>query len=150
MEYKVKGSVIMWRLGVLISLLMMIAVAGCSNPASTTSALAGEDNSLQNLPVNISIATVDSLRQRDDVVLIDVREDWEYAAGHIPGTVLIPLGQLSSRLAEIPTDKTVIAVCRSDNRSGQATRFLKERGFTVHNMTGGMIAWEQAGYAVEK
>jgi rhodanese-related sulfurtransferase len=145
-----KGSMIMWRFGALVSLLMIVLLAGCSNPASTTSALAAEDNSLQNLPVNISTAMVESLRQRDDVVLIDVREDWEYAAGHIPGTVLIPLGQLSSRLAEIPTDKTVIAVCRSDNRSGQATRFLKERGFTVHNMTGGMIAWEQAGYVVEK
>jgi rhodanese-related sulfurtransferase len=144
-----KGSMIMWRFGVLVSLLMIVLLAGCSNPAST-SALAADDTSLQNLPVNISTAMVESLRQRDDVVLIDVREDWEYAAGHIPGTVLIPLGQLSSRLAEIPTDKTVIAVCRSDNRSGQATRFLKERGFTVHNMTGGMIAWEQAGYAVEK
>ena len=145
-----KGSIIMWRFGVLVSLVMIVSLSGCSNPTSTTSALAADDTSLQNLPVNISIAMVESLRQRDDVVLIDVREDWEYAAGHIPGTVLIPLGQLSSRLAEIPTDKTVIAVCRSDNRSGQATQLLKERGFTVHNMTGGMIAWEQAGYAVEK
>ncbi|MBX3002243.1 MAG: rhodanese-like domain-containing protein [Caldilineaceae bacterium] len=130
---------------VLLAMLMLAACGGSSAP--TTS---GEAISLADLPINIDVKTVDLLRGRDDVIILDVREDWEYAAGHIPGTVLIPLGQLGSRLSEIPADKTVIAVCRSGNRSGQATQLLKQSGFTVHNMEGGMLAWEQANYAVER
>jgi phage shock protein E len=148
-----KVSMVIGRLGVLVSLLVAVTIAGCAAPTGSTapaSASPAESEPLASLPVNITIAIVDSLRQREDVVLVDVREDWEYAAGHIPGTVLIPLGQLSSRLAEIPNDKTVIAVCRSGNRSGQATQLLRDRGFNVHNMEGGMLAWEEAGYVVEK
>ena len=104
-----------------------------------------------DLPVNINTQTVEELRNRDDVVLIDVREDWEYAEGHIPGATLIPLGQVPDRLSEIPKDKTVVAVCRSGNRSGQATNFLRQQGFeNVHNMQGGMNAWSQAGFEVEQ
>ena len=104
-----------------------------------------------DLPVNIDTQTLEEIRDRDDVVLIDVREDWEYAEGHIPGATLIPLGQVPDRLAEIPKDKTVVAVCRSGNRSGQATNFLRQQGFdNVHNMQGGMNAWSQAGFEVEQ
>jgi rhodanese-related sulfurtransferase len=124
----------------------MIAACG----GNTAPAASGEAISLADLPTNIDAKMVNQLREREDVIIVDVREDWEYAAGHIPGTVLIPLGQLSSRLSEIPADKTVIAVCRSGNRSDQATALLKQSGFTVHNMTGGMLAWEQAQYPIER
>jgi rhodanese-related sulfurtransferase len=130
---------------VLIATLMLAACGGSSAPAAS-----GDAISLADLPTNIDAKMVNQLREREDVILVDVREDWEYAAVHIPGTVLIPLGQLSSRLSEIPMDKTVIAVCRSGNRSDQATALLKQRGFTVHNMLGGMLAWEQAKFAVER
>ncbi len=130
---------------VLVAILILAACGGNSAPAA-----GGEAISLADLPTNIDAQTVNQLRERDDVVILDVREDWEYAAGHIPGTMLIPLGQLDGRLSEIPADKTVIAVCRSGNRSGQATQLLQQRGFTVHNMQGGMNAWEQANYAVER
>ena len=103
-----------------------------------------------SLPRDIDALTLDSIRNRDDVFVVDVREDYEYAAGHVPGATLIPLGQLPNRLDEIPDDKTVVAVCRSGNRSGQATQFLQQQGINVHNMQGGMIAWEQAGLEVEK
>ena len=104
-----------------------------------------------DLPVDINTQTVEEIRNRDDVVLIDVREDWEYADGHIPGATLIPLGEVPNRLSEIPKDKTVVAVCRSGNRSGQATNFLRQQGFeNVHNMQGGMNAWSQAGFEVER
>jgi rhodanese-related sulfurtransferase len=106
---------------------------------------------VSKLSQNIDTHTVETLRQRDDVVVIDVREDWEYEAGHIPGATLIPLAQIPGRMSEIPTDKTVIAVCRSGNRSGQATQFLRQQGFdNVHNMQGGMLTWEQNGYETEK
>lgn len=130
---------------ILVTMVILAACGGNSAPAGEAETVA-----LANLPTNIDVKTVDQLRGRDDVLLLDVREDWEYAAGHIPGTVLIPLGQLSNRLSELPTDKTIVAICRSGNRSTQATQLLKQSGFTVHNMEGGMLAWEQARYAVER
>jgi len=80
-----------------------------------------------------------------------VREPVEYDAGHIAGARLIPLGQVPSRLAEIPKDKTVILTCRSGNRSGQVADFLRQQGWkNVHNMAGGIAAWQQAGLPIEK
>ena len=145
------------RMFLVLGLLLVVAIAatGCGAPASpaaapAAAAAAQQDVAALNLPVNIDIKTANSLRGNPDVVFIDVREDFEFAAGHIPEATLIPLGQLPSRLHEIPKDKTVVAVCRSDNRSGQATQFLRQAGFDVHNMLGGMIAWEQAGLDIER
>ena len=133
-------------------LMLVLTLVGCGSQANTSApATDGVSSEALNLPVQVDAATVDNVRGRDDVVLIDVREDSEYAEGHIPGAVLIPLGQIPDRLDEIPQDKTVIAVCRSGNRSGQATNFLRQQGFdNVHNMQGGMLAWDQAGYEIEK
>ncbi len=80
-----------------------------------------------------------------------MREDWEFAEGHIPDALWIPLGEIPQRVNEIPKDKTVVAVCRSGNRSSRATAFLRQNGFdNVHNMLGGMIAWEKSGYEIAK
>ncbi|MFC1974805.1 rhodanese-like domain-containing protein [Chloroflexota bacterium] len=131
-------------------LLLALILMACGNQAPAPAADVASSDTL-NLPVDVDTATVEQVRNRDDVTLIDVREDWEYAEGHIPGAVLIPLGQIPDRLDEIPQDKTVIAVCRSGNRSNQATNLLRQQGFdNIHNMQGGMIAWSQAGYEIEK
>lgn len=135
-------------------LALIVALGGCGVQAEAPAvdqAAAISDVRLENLPISVDAATVEQLRQRDDVVILDVREDSEYNDGHIPGATLVPLGQIPNRLAEIPKDKTVIAVCRSGNRSNQATDFLRQQGFdNVHNMAGGMNAWSQAGYQIEK
>lgn len=134
-------------------IVIAIAVSGCGSTASPAAAPAAAPQSAPaalNLPATVDAKTVNSLRGNPDVVLIDVREPDEFAAGHIPEATLIPLGQLSSRLSEIPKDKTVVAVCRSGNRSGQATELLRQAGFDAHNMSGGMISWEQAGYDVQR
>lgn len=137
-----------------ILLLAVVVMAGCGSPgaapAVAPAAQAAAANGALNLPQNIDAKTLDSIRGRSDVFIVDVREDWEYASGHVPGATLIPLGQLASRLSEIPKDKTVVAVCRSGNRSGQATQLLRQQGFNAHNMQGGMISWEQAGLDVAR
>jgi rhodanese-related sulfurtransferase len=82
--------------------------------------------------------------------MLDVREPDEYEAGHIPGITLIPMGEVADRLAEIPKDKMLIVTCRTGNRSGQVADLLRELGYAdVHNMEGGIVAWEEAGYPVE-
>ena len=140
-----------WKI-VPVLLLVVLALVACgTQPAAPAPAADLAATDTLNLPVDLDTATVEEIRSRDDVVLIDVREESEYAEGHIPGATLIPLGQIPDRLDEIPTDKMVVAVCRSGNRSGQATDFLREQGFdNVHNMQGGMNAWGQAGYEIEK
>ncbi|MCU1535829.1 MAG: Rhodanese-related sulfurtransferase [Humibacillus sp.] len=82
----------------------------------------------------------------DDAVVLDVREDDEWAAGHAPNAVHIPLAELPSRLGELPeSDDTLPVVCRSGGRSGQAVTWLSQQGYDVTNVDGGMKAWHAAG-----
>lgn len=128
-------------------LLLVVMLAGCSGAATPDAA----PIDVSKLPNTVDAATVKALQGRADVVVFDVREPSEYAAGHIPDVTLIPMGQVPSRLNEIPKDKTVILTCRSGNRSGQVADFLRQQGWTkVHNMQGGILSWEQAGYPVVK
>jgi len=81
----------------------------------------------------------------DDLTIIDVRENDEWAAGHIEGAVHIPLAQLPGRVAEVPPDAQTLVYCKSGGRSAQATVFLKHAGRDAVNLDGGVIAWERAG-----
>jgi rhodanese-related sulfurtransferase len=138
----------MKQLYLLLLLVFTLTLAACgSQPA----AIAIDKIDLSNLPVEIDVTTTAALQKQSDVLLIDVREPDEYEAGHIPGITLIPMGEVPDRLSEIPKDKTVIVTCRSGNRSGQITDFLREQGYEqVHNMQGGIVAWEKAGLPIEK
>ena len=73
--------------------------------------------------------------------LLDVREPSEYQQGHIPGSVLIPLGTLAGRMNELPKGQKIVVVCRSGNRSGMGTTLLRKAGFDALNMAGGMNDW---------
>ncbi len=89
----------------------------------------------------------------DDALVLDVREDKEYAEGHIPKAKHIPLGQLADRLNELDKfrNKPVLVTCRSGQRSARACGMLKKAGFeTVYNQAGGIIAWERANLPVSK
>lgn len=86
------------------------------------------------------------LDEKADFVLIDVREDYEHEEFNIGGE-LIPLDEMVDKLDHINThkDKEIVLYCRSGNRSMQATLWLEELGFEkVNNLTGGMIAWQEA------
>ena len=83
----------------------------------------------------------------DDAVVLDVRERDEWALGHAPGAVLIPLGELPGRLAELPEAGagSLPVVCRSGGRSARAVAWLAQQGFDVANLDGGMMAWQTTG-----
>ena len=82
-------------------------------------------------------------------LLIDVREPDEWQKMHVAASTLIPLGDVSSRLDEIPKDRDVILICRSGRRSGAAQTTLKGRGYDrVANLDGGLIAWHEGGLPV--
>lgn len=89
----------------------------------------------------------------DDALILDVREDKEYAAGHIPKAKHIPLGKLNSRIKELDKykNKPILVTCRSGQRSARACGMLKKAGFeNVFNQSGGIIAWERANLPVDK
>lgn len=134
----------------LVVALAVVALAACGGGGGEASAPAADAIDLSALPPAVDVETTHALLDNPDVFLLDVREPDEYAAGHIPGITLIPMGEIPGRLSEIPTDKPVIVTCRTGNRSEQVVEFLREMGFTnVHNMEGGIVAWAEAGYAVE-
>jgi rhodanese-related sulfurtransferase len=145
------------RLGLLLALGALL-VAGCAGPAQV--AIRQEPRAVVEvrsgsealtLPADVDPETVAELYDTGDITIIDVREDWEFAEGHIPGATLIPLGTLEDQADQIPTDEPVVLVCRSGNRSGQAYRYLTQNGFSnVSNMVGGMLAWERGGYETDQ
>ena len=91
--------------------------------------------------------TARSLADRlDQVHVVDVREQSEWDAGHIEGSAHIPLAQLMSGHVEgLPTDRPIVAVCTSGNRSQVAALLLQARGHEAHNLDEGLKAWEEEG-----
>ncbi|PZA06715.1 MULTISPECIES: rhodanese-like domain-containing protein [unclassified Meiothermus] len=98
---------------------------------------------------NVSVQQL--YQARSPKFILDVREPYEFAAGHVAGAKLIPLGQLAQRAAEIPRNLPVYVICRSGNRSAQASQILVSKGFSnIHNVQGGLLAWQAAGYPVRR
>lgn len=82
------------------------------------------------------------LDKGDKLVLMDVREDWEYSLAKLDGSILIPLGTLPQSLAQLNRDSEIIAICHHGMRSADATNFLLQQGFqNVKNLVGGIDAW---------
>jgi rhodanese-related sulfurtransferase len=82
-------------------------------------------------------------------VVLDVREDEEWAAGRIPGALHIPIGELAVRQAEIPRGRPIVAVCRSGSRSAFVTEALLGAGYEAANLAGGLEAWKGAGLPLD-
>ena len=84
----------------------------------------------------------------DGACLLDVREADEWEAGHAPDALWIPLGHLSTRFGELPTDRPIAVICRSGARSAMATEALLGQGLDAANVVGGMLAWASEGLPV--
>ncbi|MGG4147047.1 rhodanese-like domain-containing protein [Paenibacillus algorifonticola] len=84
------------------------------------------------------------LNNKEKFHLIDVRELEEWEEGHIAEAAHLPLSEIQERLDELPKDENIIFVCRSGGRSGKVCGFLAPQGYSVTNMTGGMLAWPGA------
>ena len=83
-----------------------------------------------------------------DTVLMDVREDDEWAAGHIAGAVHVPLSRLPQQLRDDPDllapDVPIVVVCKVGSRSAHVTAWLRQQGYDAVNLSGGMLAWAGA------
>jgi rhodanese-related sulfurtransferase len=92
------------------------------------------------------------LKRKDKVVVLDVRPQEEYAAGHIPGAVSIPLGELKKRMKELPKSKQIVAYCRGPlcALAPEATRYLKSKGYRVKQLAEGAPDWEAAGLPMSR
>ncbi|UQS21900.1 rhodanese-like domain-containing protein [Amycolatopsis thermalba] len=101
-------------------------------------------------PGDIPTASVSEL-PTDGLVLLDVREQDEWDAGHAPGAVHIPLGELPARtdeLAQLPDDRPLYVVCRTGGRSARAAAWLNASGWDAINVAGGMKSWATEGRPV--
>ena len=81
----------------------------------------------------------------DGLLVLDVREDEEWRAGHVAGSVHVPLMELGARYVELPESEQTLVVCRVGNRSAYAAAFLVQQGVDAVNLAGGLVAWESAG-----
>lgn len=100
-----------------------------------------------------AVDTDELLRRLDNgnVVILDVRPDPEYAAGHLPGAIHIPLEQLTDRLAELPRNREIVAYCRGQYcvLAHDAVRLLNAKGLRARRATDGVLEWRLAGLPIE-
>ncbi|MBE1878043.1 ArsR/SmtB family transcription factor [Myceligenerans pegani] len=146
------GTRIYYRLagpdvGALYVQVQRIAEAHLPDLPAVATAFLGEDDSEE-------IGREELLRRLQDgsVTVIDVRPGEEYASGHIPGAMSIPLGQLAERLGEIPAGTDVVATCRGPYcvLSHDAVRILHDHGITARRLSDGVLEWSAASLPLER
>jgi glyoxylase-like metal-dependent hydrolase (beta-lactamase superfamily II)/rhodanese-related sulfurtransferase len=103
---------------------------------------------------DITAAQLNDMLQKADAnmpMVIDVRESWEQATGHIPGAKLIPLGEFARRTNDLDLTRPVAVICASGSRSQSAASMLSQKGAeTVYNVLGGTLGWMQQGFPLER
>ena len=102
------------------------------------------------IPMGTPEIGIDQLAEavRDGATIVDVRAPCEYVAGHVPGAVLIPMGQLPGRTAELYRGAPVYVVCASGNRSATMTDFPRNAGFDAYSVAAGTSGWARSGRPV--
>jgi rhodanese-related sulfurtransferase len=91
----------------------------------------------------------DRVAALEDAQLIDVREDYEHEAGHIPGSVRIDVADLTAAAAELDRDRPVVFYCRSGDRSTMPAEAFRASGWEAYTLDGGLAAWVEAGQPLE-
>lgn len=81
------------------------------------------------------------LATADPPIVLDVREPWERDIARVPGTLDIPMGEVTARLADLPREREVVVMCRSGGRSAKVAEYLDREGYRVQNLAGGILAW---------
>lgn len=98
----------------------------------------------------ISVQEAKEMIESNDVQVIDSREPWEYAEGHVPGALNIPHMATLPRNADLARDKPILFICKSGARSAVAAEFASSVGLSeLYNVEGGTMEWIEAGYDVE-
>jgi len=130
-----------------------LAMIGLDRVAGVFDNKAIEQWSAANKPLITlpELSAADLAARRPRPVVIDVRGESEWEAGHINGAQHIPLGYLVERMEEVPRDRPVVLHCQGGSRSHIGVSLLQAQGYTnVHNLIGGMGAWQGAGLPVER
>ena len=126
---------------ILLTVVLVAAVIAFVNMQNNKPASTG-------LGAEVSVEQAAQLRE-EGAFILDVREPSEWVEFHIPGSTLIPLGELPNRLSEIPTDQQIVVVCRSGNRSATGRDILLNAGFgEVTSMAGGVTRWQSQGLPI--
>ena len=95
--------------------------------------------------MQFGVPEIDAARVAGDAVVLDVREDDEWEAGHIAGSTHVPLGELMGRLDEVPGTDPLVVVCRVGARSARVAAWLRGQGRDAVNLAGGLESWVAAG-----
>ena len=97
------------------------------------------------------VPTVAAKDVPDDSFVLDVREDDEWAAGHVAGSLHVPMMRLPQRMQYEPLspDVPIVVVCKVGSRSAQVTAWLRAQGYDATNLAGGLLAWQAAGLPLE-
>lgn len=96
------------------------------------------------VPLEIDVVEAARLTKLPSTVLLDVRESYEYADCHVPGSLHIPMGQIPGRLADLPPDRHILVLCHAGVRSLRVTRFLRDNNLPLaSNIAGGIAAWAE-------
>jgi rhodanese-related sulfurtransferase len=109
-------------------------------------------NKIRGIKEVDTVAALQLINHKDAIVL-DVREQAEYDAGHVLNAKLIPLGKLNERIGELEKYRAqpIVVICRSGQRSASATAQLTKQGFDqAYNLMGGVVAWQKAALPLEK
>lgn len=93
----------------------------------------------------VTIPEFATARTQPGARVIDVREQWEYDQGHVPGATWLPMSLVTSRVADFRGEQPAYVICRTGNRSGQVVMWLAQQGVAAINVAGGTMAWQQAG-----
>jgi rhodanese-related sulfurtransferase len=125
--------------------MLLAASLRAARPATAASATLGSvDDDLVR-----AVSPVEALELvRADAILLDVREDHEWAAGHAPEAMHLPMSRISGQAGRLPADKTIVCVCHVGARSAAVAAALNQAGWHALNLAGGMAAWQAAGLPV--